>query len=395
MGGLLAQIIMNRLKYIIVNIVETLLRGFPFPSKTGLIKIGNPDRDSPVFLTCNYHLTVERVKRALKGIDCYLLVANSRGINVWCAATGGHFTNHDVISVLKTSGIEKLVNHRNVVLPQLAATGIESSVIKKKTGWKVHWGPVYAKDVPAFLKNMFIKTKEMREVRFPLMQRIEMAAMWAFPFSIIASIITFHFFRDMVLPVATFLWILSLLIFISFPLYSKWLNTKKKGTSFSKYTIIFDFGRVPLILWGVFMFFIAVYGILISNFTSGFIFRWGLVSFVFVLLISIDLMGSTPVYKSGLHEDRLLKVILDEEKCRGAGMCEQVCPRDCYEVDKSRHIATMPGADKCVQCGACIVQCPFDALYFKSPKGEVLAPETVRRFKLNLMGKRLVKVEEQ
>jgi len=103
---------MNFIKFIFVNIIETLLRGFPFPSKTGLIKIGNPNRNSPVFLTCNFHLTVERVKRALKGMDAYLLVANSRGINVWCSATGGLFTNHDVISVLKTSKIEKLVDHK-------------------------------------------------------------------------------------------------------------------------------------------------------------------------------------------------------------------------------------------------------------------------------------------
>jgi len=85
---------------------------------------------------------VARVKRALRGLDIYLLVANSKGINIWCAATGGLFTNHDVISVLKTSGIENKVEHRNVILPQLAATGIESRIIKKKTGWKSVWGPV-------------------------------------------------------------------------------------------------------------------------------------------------------------------------------------------------------------------------------------------------------------
>jgi len=128
-----------------VNIAETLLRVLPLASKTGLIKIGNPDRNSPVFLTCNYHLTVQRVKRALRGIDAYLLVGNSRGINVWCGAAGGHFTNHDVISVVKTSGIEELVAHRNVILPQLAATGVEAKIMQKKTGWRVIWGPVYAK----------------------------------------------------------------------------------------------------------------------------------------------------------------------------------------------------------------------------------------------------------
>lgn len=384
---------MNLLKYIIVNIVETLLRVVPFPCKTGLIKIGNPDRNSPVFLTCNYHLTVERVKRALSGLDCYLLVANSKGINVWCAATGGHFTNHSVISVLKTSGIEELVDHRKVILPQLAATGIESKVIQKKTGWKVIWGPIYAKNIPAFIKNGFKKTPEMKEVRFQLDQRIEMAVMWVFPFSIIATLIMIPFWREMLLPLNIFFWVFSFSIFAGFPLYSKWLNPKKKRMSFSKYTIIFDFARIPVLLWGIFLLLLLLYSILADNFTFGFISRWSFILFITILFLSMDLMGSTPLYKSGLHEDRFLKIFLDEEKCKGAGFCEQVCPRNCYEVDKNRHIATIPRANSCVQCGACIVQCPFDALYFKSPKGEIITPETIRKFKLNLIGKRHVKVE--
>lgn len=381
---------MNFIKYIYVNIIETLLRGFPFPSKTGLIKIGNPNRSSPVFLTCNFQLTVERVKRALKGMDAYLLVANSRGINVWCSATGGLFTNHDVISVLKTSKIEKLVDHKDVILPQLAATGIELKVIQKKTGWRIIWGPVYAKDISLFIKNKLKKTAEMRKVKFPLLQRIEMTAMWAFPFSIIASLIALPFWQNIILPIAVLSWILPLLIFISFPFYSKWLNPKKKKTSFSKYTIIFDFGRVPLILWAIFILFIGIYGGLTADFTFAFISRWSFISLIFILLISIDLMGSTPIYKSGLHEDRFLKVILDETKCKGAGFCEQVCPRNCYYVDNVRHIATIPRAELCVQCGACIVQCPFDALSFRNPKNETIPPETIRKFKLNLLGKRFV-----
>ncbi len=384
---------MNLLKYIVVSVIETLLRVIPFPCKTGLIKIGSPDRNSPVFLTCNYHLTVERVKRALKGIDCYLLVANSRGHNVWCGSTGGHLTNHNIISVLKTSGIEGLVDHRNVILPQLAATGIESRVIQRKAEWKIIWGPVYANDIPAFIEYKFEKTPEMRKVKFSLMQRCEIAAIWAFPFSIVASIIIIPFMPKMLLPLNVLIWGLSLLIFVSFPLYSRWLNPKRKGASFSRYTVIFDLSRIPIILWVIFLFCLAVWSISVNAFNWEFIVRWGFISFVILLLISIDLMGSTPIYKSGLHEDRFLNVILDEERCRGAGFCEQVCPRNCYEVDRNRHIAAMARGDQCVQCGACIVQCPFDALYFRSPKGEIMVPEAVRRFKLNLIGKRLVKVE--
>jgi NAD-dependent dihydropyrimidine dehydrogenase PreA subunit len=383
----------QRFNYIVINIFETLLRVLPVSSKTGLTKIGNPGRNSPVFLTCNYHLTVERVKRALRGIDAYLLVAQSKGINVWCAATGGHFTNHSVISVLKTSGIEKLVDHRNVILPQLAATGLESKTIQKKTGWKIVWGPVYAKDIPAFIKNKLVKTAVMRVVAFPWMQRIEMAVAWSFPISLVSALIMILFWREAIAPLTLLVWGLSFVIFLCFPLYSQWLSHEGKRFGF----MFFDFGQggFQLILWGIFMLGLIIYSTAVGTVTWKFIFRWGLISFIAVLILSLDLMGSTPLYKSGLHEDRLLKVMLDEEQCRGAGLCEQVCPRDCYEVDKKRHTARMPRTEQCVQCGACVVQCPFDALYFKGPQGELVPPETIRRFKLNLLGKRFVKVERR
>jgi NAD-dependent dihydropyrimidine dehydrogenase PreA subunit len=386
---------MNLLNYIVVNIFETLLRVVPIPCETGVIKIGQPGRNSAVFLTCNYHLTVKRVRRALQGIDCYLLVANSNGHNVWCGAAGGHFTNHDVISVLKTSGVEELVDHKIVILPQLAATGIEAKYIQKKTGWKVIWGPVYAKDIRTFIEKNLKKTIEMREVGFSLLPRIEMAIMWAFPFSIIASLITICSWPEVLLPLNALIWGLPFIIFISFPLYSKWLDPRKKGVGFSKYTIVFDFGRMPLILWGLFLFCLFGFGILINALTWEFIFRWSLISFIIILIISLDLMGSTPILKSGLHEDRFLKIVLDERRCKGAGSCEQVCPKNCYELDTNRHITTMPRAEKCVQCGACIVQCPFDALSFLSPKGEMLSPSTVRTLKLNLIGMRLKETKEK
>ncbi|TKJ30839.1 copper oxidase [bacterium (candidate division B38) B3_B38] len=381
------------LNYIAANIAGTLLRLLPFPCKTGLIKIGNPDGNSPVFLTGNYRLTVERVKRALRGIDAYLLVANSRGINVWCSATGGRFTNHDVISILKTSGIEELVAHRNVILPQLAATGVEAEIIQKKTAWKVSWGPVYAKDIPLFIENKLKKTPAMREVVFPWRQRTEMAIAWAFTTSLILALIMLPLWREAIFPLVFIVWGLSFLIFISFPLYSHWLSSEGKRIGF----VFFDFGQggFQLILWGILILGLVAYGILIGGFTWGFIFRWGFVLTVVVLILSLDLMGSTPVYKSGLHEDRLLRVVLDAEKCKGAGFCEQVCPRNCYQVDRNRRMATMPRAERCVQCGACIVQCPFDALCFESPKGEILPPQAIRKFKLNLMGKRLVKAEKK
>jgi len=380
---------MKLASWLLVDVVQTLLRVLPFPCRTGLIKIGNPGRDSPVLLTGNFGLTVRRVRRAIKGIDAYLLVANSRGINVWCAATGGLLTNHDVISVLKTSGIEDLVDHRQVILPQLAATGIERTVILHKTGWKGVWGPVYATSLPEFLGNGLTKTVPMRTVRFPWTQRLEMAVAWAFPISLV-SLLLIPFWRQGVLPVAGFVWAWSLVLFLGFPLYEGRLRTSEKTVGF----VLFDFGErgLPLVLWALFMLGLVGYGTLTGNISRFLIFRWGLISFIVLMVLGLDLTGSTPVYKSGLHEDRLLQIVLDEQRCKGAGFCEQVCPTNVFEVDYDARLASLPRRDACVQCGACIVQCPFDALYFRSPDGDVVTPDTVRQFKLNLIGNREVPV---
>jgi NAD-dependent dihydropyrimidine dehydrogenase PreA subunit len=380
---------MKNLIFLLMSMLQTLLRVLPFSCKTGLITIGNPGRNAPVLLTGNFRLTVERVLRALEGIDAYLLVANSRGINVWCAATGGHLTNHDVVSVLKTSGIGNLVDHRQAILPQLAATGIEGKIIQHKTGWSIIWGPVYASSIPRFLDGGLEKTPEMRTVRFAWPQRLEMAVAWAFPISIL-SLLILPFWKDGVLPLVGFIWGAAFLIFLSFPLYQGRLHKTEKNVGF----IFFDFGKrgVPLFLWFFFMLGLVGYSILAGDLSWGLVFRWGFSSLIVLLILGLDLMGSTPNYKSGLHDDRLLCIELDAERCKGADFCEQVCPTNVFRVDQDQQLAYLARVEQCVQCGACIVQCPFDALSFRSPKGDVVTPDTIRRFKLNLLGKRKVVV---
>jgi NAD-dependent dihydropyrimidine dehydrogenase PreA subunit len=377
------------LRLVWTEVLQTLFRMLPFPTRTGLRVLGRPDRSSPVFLTGNFGLTVERVRRALAGIDGYLLVANSRGINVWCAATGGLFTDHDVISVLKTSGIGDRVDHRHVILPQLAATGIDGKAIRDKTGWKVVWGPVEADAVPTFLEQGMKATRAMRTARFPWRRRLEMAVAWAFPISLLACALAF-FWPAGVLPVVGLVWAVSLLLFLGFPVYQQRLKPRAPRVGF----VFFDFGQagVLLLLWGAFVAALLGTALLGGGEPLGFTLRWGLASAVVVLILGLDLTGSTPVYKSGLHDDRLLDITLDEEKCKGAGFCETVCPKDVFQVDHHKKLAFLPRADECVQCGACIVQCPFDALFFREPEGGVIAPETVRRFKLNLIGTRKVDV---
>lgn len=369
-----------------VTVIQTLLRVLPFPCRTGLIRIGEPGPSSPVILTGNFRLTVERVRRALRGVDAHLLVANSRGVNVWCAATGGLLTEHDVVSVLKTSGIERAVNHRTVVLPQLAATGIEARIVHRRTGWRVAWGPVRADDLPAFLDRGLTASAAMRTVEFPWTQRLEMAVAWAFPISLVAGLLALPFFGWSVLALGALIWLASLAIFLPFPLYEQRLRGKETRVGF----VFFDFGRsgLPLLIWLLFLLALGVLGAITGDLSTAYMLRWGIASLGVLLILSLDLTGSTPTHKSGLHEDRLLEIELDEERCKAAGFCEQVCPTRVFEIDLERRLATLPNAEDCVQCGACIVQCPFDALSFRSPTGEQIAPETIRRFKLNLLGTR-------
>jgi len=233
----------------------------------------------------------------------------------------------------------------------------------------------------------------MRQVEFPWLQRIEMAVAWAFPLSLLAALIALLFWREAVLPLVLLIWGLAFLVFTSFPLYERRLGRGDKRFGF----VFFDFGRggLPLALWGMFMVGLIAYTALAGQFAWESVLRWGLASLFIVLVISLDLMGSAPVYKSGLHEDRLLSVTIDEDKCGADGACLEVCPRNCFELDAAQHVAAMPRAGQCVQCGACIVQCPCDALCFESPEGQIVAPEDVRRHKLNMMGKRLVKAKWQ
>ena len=379
------------------DVLQTGLRFLPFPTRTGLFRIGNPSRESPVFLTCNFDLTVRRVRRALRGLDCYLLVAPSRGINVWCAAAGGHLTANEVVSVIKTSGISELVDHRRLILPQLAATGVERKAVEERTGWRAVFGPVRASDIPAYLANHYKKTDEMRKVRFDLPERLEMAATWTFPISIVPLAPLLIWWQWLVLPFLVAVWGIALFTFGAFP----WLPVRPTGVEgaraeggdrlrWARYLILFDPRlRASLTILVLFLGALAAYGWFVDGMEWTSLVGWGLAGLAISLLIGLDLAGATPIYKSSLHEERLLTVQLLEDRCTGKAMCEQVCPKNCYQVDSELHKAVIVAGDGCVQCGACVVQCLEDALVFAYPDGRTIPPEEIRRYKLNMLGERV------
>jgi ubiquinone/menaquinone biosynthesis C-methylase UbiE len=148
----------------------------PYPKvRTGLYAVGNPTPASPVLVTGNFDLTVRRLVKAIDGqVDAWVLVCDSAGINVWCAAGGGYFTADKVIAALKSAHLEEVVSHHALILPQLCANGVDGWRIREETGWGVHWGPAKARDIPAYLAAQRKKSDAMRWVRFPLKDRLEM-----------------------------------------------------------------------------------------------------------------------------------------------------------------------------------------------------------------------------
>jgi CO dehydrogenase/acetyl-CoA synthase gamma subunit (corrinoid Fe-S protein) len=140
----------------------------------GLYAIGNPGQESNVFVTANYKLSFDTLRKNLAGEDGWILVLDTKGINVWCAAGKGTFGTKEVVSRIKLVSLEKVVNHRRLILPQLGATGVAAHKVKEETGFNVHYGPVRASDIKKFISNGFRAEKEMRRVTFGFNDRIKL-----------------------------------------------------------------------------------------------------------------------------------------------------------------------------------------------------------------------------
>ena len=133
--------------------------------------MGDPTPDSPVFVTANYTLSFDALRSALAGIDGYILVLDTFGVNVWCAAGKGTFGTDELVRRIEATALHRVVDHRVLILPQLGAAGVVAHEAKRRSGFKVEYGPVRASDLPEYLETRQA-TPEMRRVRFPLRDRL-------------------------------------------------------------------------------------------------------------------------------------------------------------------------------------------------------------------------------
>jgi NAD-dependent dihydropyrimidine dehydrogenase PreA subunit len=334
--------------------LQLMFRSFPFQTEPGLRIFGNPDRSSPVFVTCNFDYTVRRVSAVLRRYDCYLLVAPTGGMNVWCASAGGHFGADEVEAAIRLSGIDDLTDHHRLVLPRLAAPGVDPKEVRRRTGWRVVFGPIEIDDLPVWLDERFPHLVA-DQVRFPAPRRIAMgvgAALW--PAGLIG--IPAAFLADWRAGLLTV--VLGYLLSIAFALVYPYLP----GSPGLPHAI-------PLgatlgvagagVSWGS------------GGHIAGTVF-WGVALALMGALIALDFPSWSPtdvckqqllcfLYPATLAPPGFLPTV-DEPACiDGCDICVKVCPKGALSLDEAGK-ATLTDPAGCLSCYACVQQCPVGAI---------------------------------
>ncbi|MCK5000414.1 MAG: hypothetical protein KAS23_12800 [Anaerohalosphaera sp.] len=148
-----------------------------FMVKPGLYATGNPTENSPVLASANYKMSFDALRKELTSRNLWILVLDTKGINVWCAAGKGVFGTDELVRQIQQCRLDKIVNHNRIIVPQLGAPGISAHKVRSKCGFKVVYGPIYAADLPDFFDSGLRTTSRMRQVRFDLHDRIVLIPM--------------------------------------------------------------------------------------------------------------------------------------------------------------------------------------------------------------------------
>lgn len=157
------------------------IRRMQYRVDAGLYGIGEPTAESPVFVTANYKLTFDLLRRAIASADAWILVLDTLGINVWCAAGKGTFGTDELVERIEASRLAGIVDHRKLILPQLGGPGVAGHEVAKRSGFQVIYGPVEAEDIPLFLERGLKANEAMRTKDFGFMERLALVPMEVVP----------------------------------------------------------------------------------------------------------------------------------------------------------------------------------------------------------------------
>jgi len=195
----------------------------------GLYALGRPGPDSPVLVTANYTLSFDALRSAVAGIDAHILVLDTKGINVWCAAGKGTFGTDELVHRVEVCRLAEVVNHRILTVPQLGATGVDAREVLNRTRFQVRFGPVRASDLPRYLETGEA-TREMRTVTFGLADRAVLIPV-EFVHVVLPAVVAAVLLYFLSGPLAAWAAVASVLAgSVVFPLLLPWLPTPNFST---------------------------------------------------------------------------------------------------------------------------------------------------------------------
>ena len=318
---------------------ENLFRLFPEPGLTGLYRIGNPKPGYPLYISGNYQLTMREIFHRLKNADCWVLICDSHGINVWCSALAGHFTTEKILEGFKKTRVLEILSPGMGILPLLSAGGISRHRLSEALNLPFYFGPlgIELKDSapPAVLPV------HDRIVDFPVSKRLEMGAGSAF-FSVIFCVFLYNFLDP------------AKLIFLIPLIYTGSILQ----SLFTVKTRVFPKALMAGLLQFTLVSVAVKAGIQLSLFDR-------VINSLLMIYIVFEFQGWSPIDKYSFGSGRRFCVPrIDPKLCRLCGECVNVCPRDVMELHNG--FPVIKHTKNCICCRSCRFQCPENAIYFQS-----------------------------
>ncbi|HVP10567.1 MAG TPA: acetyl-CoA decarbonylase/synthase complex subunit gamma [Phycisphaerae bacterium] len=128
----------------------------PIQVEPKIYSIGEPDENSPSFVTTNFSLTYFIVSGEIEnsGLSAWLVVPECEGLSVLTAWAAGKFGGAKIGAFVKESGLEQRTKCRKIVIPGYVSQ-ISGELEEALPGWEVLVGPPEAADIESFVKNVF------------------------------------------------------------------------------------------------------------------------------------------------------------------------------------------------------------------------------------------------
>jgi hypothetical protein len=185
------------------------------------------DREAPMLVTSNYFLTVFLVVRRIRTFNTRLLVIDTDGINVWCSAGEGKFSNAEILKQLDRYERNLLSDGQwlTLILPKLSFAGVNLRYLREANIRPII-GPIYAKDLPAYLSQPPFENRNEDRIMFGLQSRLFTwlpGLVQYLSYSFAAVIVLWGMEQIWNLPLPTGLILVTALLATAYPILFPWI----------------------------------------------------------------------------------------------------------------------------------------------------------------------------